>query len=235
MVEPVLRVEGLSVGYQSGPAIVSGLSLALLPGQLMALLGTNGAGKSTAMKAIAGAIKPRAGHVLCAGQDLTGMAPWLAARAGMGYVPQRQNVFEGLTVRDNFGLGARACGGRKAPDLDWVLQLFPELAPHLARRAGVLSGGLRQMVAIGRALLGAPLVLVLDEPAAGLSGQAAGRLFNALTQLKRQVPILLVEQNVRAALNIADSVSVMAGGKLQLTTTADDPQVTTILAGELAV
>ena len=234
MADAVLRVAGLSAGYGSGPAIVHDFSIELHRGEVVALLGTNGAGKSTAAKAIAGAIPVRSGRIDCAGADLTGMPPWLAARQGLGYVPQRQNIFEGLTVRDNFGLGLRARLGRPGPDTDWVLGLFPELASQLGRRAGLLSGGLRQMVAVGRALLGAPRVLLLDEPSAGLAGQAARRLFTSLSALKHEVPILLVEQNVRAALAIADRACVMAGGRQLLTTRPNDPAIARVLAGELA-
>ena len=234
MPEPALAVAGLTAGYQSGPAIVLDLSLDLAPGEIVALLGTNGAGKSTAIKAVAGAIRPRSGRVTCFGTQLAGLPPWSAARAGLAYVPQRQNVFEELSVRENLALGRRARNGRAGPDEDAVLALFPELAPHLARRAGMLSGGLRQMAAIGRALLGAPLVLLLDEPAAGLSGQATARLMAALAVLKQQVPILLVEQNIRAALAVADRACVMAGGQLRLTARPGDPAITDLLLGRPA-
>ncbi|MBU6497566.1 MAG: ABC transporter ATP-binding protein [Rhodospirillales bacterium] len=231
----LLCVEGLCAGYSARAPIVHDLSLALRAGEIVALLGTNGAGKSTAMKAMACAIAPFAGRIVCAGTDLTGAPSWVAARAGMGYVPQRDNVFAQLTVQENFAVGARARNGRDGPDTDAVLALFPDLKPRLASRAGVLSGGMRQMVAIGRALLGAPRVLLLDEPSAGLSPLLVGRLFARLTSLRQHLPILLVEQNVRAALAIADRALVMVEGRLHLATEPDDPAVTAVLAGGLAV
>ncbi len=234
MPEAILRLEELRAGYTENSAIVHGLSMSLHAGEIVALLGTNGCGKSTALSAVAGVITPFSGRIIFAGTDLAGAMPWQVARAGIGYVPQRNNVFADLTAQENFGVGLRARAGRQGFDLADVLALFPELGPRLGSRAGVLSGGMRQMVAIGRALLGAPLVLLLDEPAAGLSPKLAGRLFAALAALKQQIPILLVEQNVRAALAVADRALVMAEGKLRLTTTPDDPAIAAMLTGGLA-
>jgi ABC-type branched-subunit amino acid transport system ATPase component len=234
MSDAVLAVTGLSAGYAASAPIVRDFSLSLRAGEIVALVGSNGAGKSTAVKAVAGVLRPFGGRIVCAGADLTGADAWTVARAGLGYVPQRRNVFAELTVRENLAIGLRARAGRDGPDFGSVLALFPDLASRQGSRAGHLSGGMRQMVAIGRALLGAPRVLLLDEPAAGLSPVVAGRLFNTLAELKRRIPVLLVEQNIRGALAVADRCLVMAEGRLGREVLPDEGAVSEILAGVFA-
>jgi len=235
MVEPILLVDGLRAGYVADRVIVRDFSLSLRRGEIVALFGSNGAGKSTAVKAVAGVLPPLAGRIVLAGTDLSGASPWEVARAGIGYVPQRRNVFAELSVRENFGVGLRARGARSGPDLAAVLDLFPDLVSRQHSRAGTLSGGMRQMVAIGRALLGAPRVLLLDEPAAGLTSSLAARLFAALAELKDRMPILLVEQNVRAAQTIADRCLVMAEGRVGREIAPDDHALAGIVADGFAL
>ncbi len=220
-VGPVLRVRGLRAGHAADRPIVHDLSFDVGANQIVALLGPNGAGKSTALQAIAGAAPVLGGQVLCGGADLAGCPSWRIARAGIGFVPQRDNVFAGMTVQENLDLGRTACAGRRGPSPIEVLRLFPELAGLRGTRVGTLSGGQRQMVAIGRALLGGPVVLLLDEPTAGLAANVVKRLLESLSGLKRHLPVVLVEQNVRAALAVADRAVLMAEGRLRRDCAAD--------------
>ena len=218
----VLQVEALRAGYVAGMPVVNDVSLHVRIGEIVALLGPNGAGKSTVVKAVAGVAPRFGGRVVCAGTDISGRAAWRIARAGIGYVPQRGNTFDELTVQENLALGRNALHGRPGAATVEVLALFPELAMLRQSRVGTLSGGTRQMVAVGRALLGGPVVLLLDEPSAGLAPHTVRQLFSALAALKSRVPVLLVEQNVRAALAIADRVLLLADGRVRLETTPSD-------------
>jgi len=213
MADAVLRLDEVCAGYVPGLPIVDGVSLEVRRGEILALFGPNGAGKSTLVKAIAGTALLFAGRISCGAIDLAGRKPWQIARAGVGYVPQRGNVFTDMTVQENLALGGPGRSNGRGMELTEVLALFPELAARRGVGVRTLSGGQRQMVAIGRALLGGPAVLLLDEPSAGLSPKAAGQLFAALATLKQRVPILLVEQNVRAALTIADRAILLAEGR----------------------
>ncbi len=214
MPDAVLRLDDISAGYVAGLPIVDGVSLQVFPGEIVALFGPNGAGKSTLVKAVAGVALLFGGRIRCGALDITGRKPWQIARAGVGYVPQRGNVFADMTVLENLTVG-RARGSEIAE----VLSLFPELTSRQRANVGTLSGGQRQMVAIGRALLGGPAVLLLDEPSAGLSPKIAGQLFAALATLKQRVPILLVEQNVRSALTVTDRAILLAEGRVRLEAT----------------
>ena len=215
MAEALLRLDEVCAGYVAGLPIVNGVSLQVRPGEIVALFGPNGAGKSTLVKAIAGVAPLFGGRIFCSGADIAGRKPWEIAAAGVGYVPQRGNVFADMTVLENLSVGRR-----RALPIAEVLALFPELSSRRAANVGTLSGGQRQMVAIGRALLGGPAVLLLDEPSAGLSPKIAGQMFAALATLKQRVPILLVEQNVRSALAIADRAILLAEGRIRLESTA---------------
>jgi branched-chain amino acid transport system ATP-binding protein len=220
MGEALLAVEALRAGYVAGQPVVDDVSVAVGQAELVAVFGPNGAGKSTLAKAVAGTVGRFAGRVRFAGADITGWPPWRIAQAGLAYVPQRDNVFAALTVRENLDLGMAARAGRGGAGVDMVLALFPGLASSLHRRAGVLSGGTRQMVAIGRALRAAPLLLLLDEPTAGLSPLVAGEVMAALGTLKRKLSILLVEQNVSAALTVADRAVLLVDGRVRRDTGA---------------
>jgi branched-chain amino acid transport system ATP-binding protein len=214
MAEAVLRATGLHAGYLPDAPVVNGVSFELRTGEVLAMFGPNGAGKSTLVRAIAGIVRIFAGDVHCDGRPVAGLPPWLIARSGIGYVAQRANVFTEMTVAENLALGRRARGAGSDIPAGEVLALFPELAERRGMRVGALSGGQRQMVAIGRALLAGPRVLLLDEPSAGLSPKLVGSLFATLTHLKARVPILLVEQNVKAALAIADRALLLAEGRV---------------------
>jgi branched-chain amino acid transport system ATP-binding protein len=215
MAEVVLRVEALIAGYARAAPVVRGASLELGRGELLALFGPNGAGKSTLAKAAAGVVPVFGGRVLYAGENLVGMPPHRITRLGIGYVPQVANVFTELTVHENLDL-ARAMRRRHGPSIGDMTALFPELGRFARYPAGRLSGGQRQMVAIARALLGGPEVLILDEPSAGLSPDNVALLFQRLKQLTAHVSILLVEQNVHAALAIADRAALLIEGVVHL-------------------
>jgi ABC-type branched-subunit amino acid transport system ATPase component len=210
----LLRVEGLSAGY-AGRAVVSGVTFSVPPASIVALLGPNGAGKSTVLNTLAGLIPPLAGRVSLDGAEVTGRAPAALVAAGAALVPQRKNVFRSLTVTENLAIGAwpdrRQAGQRRAE----VLELFPALAAARGRQAGLLSGGQRQMLALGMALMAGPRLLLLDEPTAGLSPALVEEALEAVVRLKRAgVAALLVEQNAREALHHADHALVLAGGGL---------------------
>jgi ABC-type branched-subunit amino acid transport system ATPase component len=207
-----LTINALAAGY-GGRAIIADVSLRVSAGELVALLGPNGAGKSTLLAAIAGTMKPLAGSVHLNGREVTGMDPARLARAGVALVPQRRNVFRTLSVAENLAIGAwpapRLAGARR----DGLLALFPALRPALPRAAGLLSGGQRQMLALGMALMAGPSLLLLDEPTAGLSPVLVEETLLAIARLREAgIGALLVEQNAREALRHADRALVLAGG-----------------------
>jgi branched-chain amino acid transport system ATP-binding protein len=212
---PVLAAEDVVAGYEPGLPIVRGVSLAVRPGEIVALLGPNGAGKSTLVRALAGVVPLTAGRVTLAGREVGGLPAHERARAGLGFVPQTENVFAGLTVDENLELAgfALARSARRAR-VTAMRALFPDLARQARLPAGRLSGGQRQMLAIARALLVEPAVLLLDEPSAGLSPRLAAEVFATLRGIRaRGVAVVVVEQNTRAALALADRASVLVEGR----------------------
>ena len=210
----LLAVEGLAAGY-GGREVVSDVALAVGAAELVALLGPNGAGKSTLLGAIAGSLPPIRGRVVLDGREVTGLDPAALAAAGAALVPQRRNVFRGLSVAENLAVGAWPDRGRAHRRREEVLALFPALGPALRRPAGLLSGGQRQMLALGMALMAGPRLLLLDEPTAGLSPALVEEALLAVAALKHaRVAVLLVEQNVREALRHADRALVLAAGRV---------------------
>ena len=229
MSAPVLEARGLDVFYGASQ-VLFGLSLAVEAGGCTALLGRNGAGKSTTLKALAGLAPPRRGGVRIQGEEVAGRKPWRIARAGVGYVPEDRQVFARHTVEDNLTLAARAGpDGARPWTLETVLEAFPALRPPRRRAAGRLSGGEQQMLAIARALMGNPAVLLLDEPSEGLAPlvvREIGALVRRLAGM--EVTVLLAEQNMRFCLDIArDAVvidrgrAVFAGAMAELDANAD--------------
>jgi branched-chain amino acid transport system ATP-binding protein len=217
--EPVLAACGLVGGY-GGMDILHGVDIAVWPGEITVIIGPNGAGKSTAMKAMFGLVTLRAGRVAFRGEDITGLPPQALVRRGMAFVPQERNVFPNLTVEENLEMGAFVRRDPIRATLDRVYALFPALAEKRRQPAGELSGGQRQMVAIGRALMVEPRLLMLDEPTAGLSPKVMDEIFERIVAVNREgIGVLMVEQNARQSLAIAQRGYVLANGRNRLTDT----------------
>jgi branched-chain amino acid transport system ATP-binding protein len=215
----LLRAEGLVGGY-GGNDILNGVDLSVAGHEIAVIVGPNGAGKSTAMKAIFGLLKLRLGRVRLDDDDITDEPPDRLVRRGMAYVPQERNVFPNLTVHENLEMGAFVRRDDIKAALDQVYALFPALREKRRQPAGELSGGQRQMVAIGRALMIEPRLLLLDEPTAGLSPRIIDEIFERVVAINRAgVGILMVEQNARQALAIAHTGYVLATGRNRFTDT----------------
>ena len=231
-----LSIEALEAGYEPGLPIVRGASLTVEPNEIVAVLGPNGAGKSTLIKAVAGLVPVTAGRVLLQGRDITGRPAHRLVHEGLGFVPQTENVFVNLSIEDNLDLAASIVRAPKKQRLAELYALFPDLARQRRLLAERLSGGQRQMLAVARALVGAPKVLMLDEPSAGLSPKLVGLVFEKLLEVRRTgVTILLVEQNVKAALAIADRAAVLVEGVERIVgragDLATDPRVADLYLG----
>jgi branched-chain amino acid transport system ATP-binding protein len=222
----LLKVEDLHVAY-GGVQAVRGISLEVRQGEIAALLGANGAGKSSTLLSIVGSVKPRVGRVTFDGQDITGLTPDALVRRGIALIPEGGRVFARQPVEQNLRLGAYtvAKGPVYQDRLDQVYALFPRLAERRAQVAGTLSGGERQMLAIGRALMSGPRLLLVDEPSLGLSPLLVETVFDTLADLNRAgTSILLVEQNMAQALEIAARAYVMQSGAIALQGSADEIQ-----------
>jgi len=210
----MLAVEGLHTSY-GAIAALQGISFAVPAGGVVALVGANGAGKSTALNTISGLLHARAGRILFEQQDIAGWRPERVTRLGIVQVPEGRQVLAPLTVEENLLLGAFPRSGSTAPDLADIYERFPRLHERRTQFAGSLSGGEQQMLAIGRALMARPRLLMLDEPSLGLAPLIVRDVFAILADLKAQgATILLVEQNARKALDVADYAYVLEGGRI---------------------
>ena len=225
MAEPFLIGEAMTGGY-GGADILHDCTISVEKGQIAVIVGPNGAGKSTAMKAMFGMLKLRTGHVRLAGENITALSPQDRVAKGMGFVPQTNNIFTSMTVEENLEMGAFIRRDDFTDTLAQVYDLFPILKQKRFQPAGELSGGQRQQVAVGRALMTQPKVLMLDEPTAGISPIIMGELFERIIEIARTgISIMMVEQNARQALDIADKGYVLVQGSNRFTGTG-----TTLLA-----
>ena len=225
-----LEVQALETGYGKAQ-VLFGVDLEVEAGELVALLGANGAGKTTLLRALSGLLRPWKGSVLLGGKDLRGLSPARRARLGLGHVPEGRQLFPLMTVEENLRLGAAFLApGREKEGYERVYALFPQLAERRRQLAGTLSGGEQQMLAIGRALMGFPRILLVDEPSLGLSPRLAEEVLLALKEVARGgVGVLLVEQNVALSLEVAERGYVLEHGRGGLAgpahALAQDPRV----------
>ena len=233
-----LSVQGLTAGY-GGPPIIEQVSLAARRGAITAIVGPNGAGKSTLLKAVAGLIRPMEGRVFVEGKEVTNLPAEKLVRRGIAYVPQVENVFPDLTVRENLDMGGyvRKSGVRER--IEQLFLLFPDLKVAAHRRASTLSGGQRTMLALARGLMVDPAVLILDEPSAGLSPKFQGLIWERIEQIRAtNVAVVIVEQNTRETLRHAQWAYVMVLGKNRLEGTGhdllEDDEVVNLYVGRLS-
>ncbi|MDJ0630391.1 MAG: ABC transporter ATP-binding protein [Rhodobacter sp.] len=222
--------DGMTGGYGMGADILHDCTIAVKKGEIAVIVGPNGAGKSTAMRAVFGMLNLRQGAVRLDGQDISGLTPQARVAKGMAFVPQNSNIFASLTVEENLEMGAFLRRDDINRTMEQVYELFPILKDKRRQIAGELSGGQRQQVAVGRALMTEPQVLMLDEPTAGVSPIVMDELFDRIIEVARTgISILMVEQNARQALNIADTGYVLVQGRNRYTDTGQtllaDPEV----------
>ena len=237
MTAPLLRAEGLTAGYGK-MAILHDVTLEVCAGEMVSVIGPNGAGKSTAFKTIVGFLRPTSGRVVFDGQDIAGLRPDQVLVRGLAYVPQGRIVFPQMTVLENLEMGAyiERDGARIRQALDRVCALFPILGERRSQKAGTMSGGEQQMVAIGRALMTTPKLIMLDEPSLGLAPKFVTLIFDKLTEMKRAgFTLMVVEQNAARALAVADRGYVLELGRNRFEGTGEallaDPEVKRLYLG----
>lgn len=234
---PVLEVADLVAGYQPEIDILHGISFHVDERELVAFVGPNGAGKSTLIKCLCGLVGARSGRIALRGQEITKLRPYLITRRGVGYVPQRDNVFPRMTVDENLELGASAFPGIDVTAAkDRMFALFPALARRRRKPAGILSGGERQMLAMARALVPDPHVLLLDEPSAGVDPKTVSLLWEQISAVRsHKITTVLVEQNAKQALAMADRAYVLDFGEIRFegrgSELLEDPRVAELYLG----
>ena len=236
--QALLQVEHLALAY-GGIQAVKGVDLQVFPGELVSLIGSNGAGKTTTLKAITGGMRAQAGRIRYQGVDIAGLGAWDLVRQGLCMVPEGRGIFGRMTILENLQMGAyiRDGAAQIQSDIDRIFTTFPRLKERRTQLAGTLSGGEQQMLAMGRALMAQPQLLLLDEPSMGLSPLMVDKIFEVIQGVAAQgMTVLLVEQNARRALQIADRAYVMESGLITLSGAAkdllDDPKVRAAYLGE---
>ena len=234
----VVELRNVVAGYLPGVNILNGANLTAAKGELIGIIGPNGAGKSTMLKAIFGQVKVRSGEVILNGENITGLRANKLVAKGVGFVPQTNNVFPSLTIAENLQMGAYQSPKLYDERVDFITSIFPDLGKRLQQRAGSLSGGERQMVAMGRALMMDPHVMLLDEPSAGLSPSRQDEAFLRVSEINRAgVTTIMVEQNARRCLQICDRGYVLDQGRDAYTGTGrdllNDPNVIGLYLGTL--
>ena len=238
MIKPVLECNGIAAGYVKGLNILQGIDLAVSKGEVVSIIGPNGAGKSTLLKAIMGLINISAGRFYIEGIEKTNLPTHKIVNEGVGYVPQVANVFPSLTIEENLDMGAWSLTQNRKESILKIFEDFPLLADRKKEKAGNLSGGQRQILALARALVTSPEILLLDEPSAGLSPMAIDDVFKTIKEInKNGVSILLVEQNAKRALKFSDRGYVLDQGRNAYqgkgTDLLDDPRVVDLYLGKL--
>ena len=222
---PALSVDGVAAGYGGGD-IISDISLAVTPGEIFTVIGPNGSGKSTLIKTLAGLVRARIGEIRLGAQAITPLRAPERVSQGLAYVPQEFNVFPNMTIGENLKISTEFLSRERRATPEQrarVLAMFPEVAGRLTLRAGLLSGGQRQMLAFASAMMAAPKVLLLDEPSAGLSPKFVGEIFDKVKAVNATgVTVFMIEQNVKEALRIADRVLVLVNGRIRLLAKPDD-------------
>ena len=218
----MLRIDNLKVSY-GGIEAVKGISFTVPEGEIVTLIGANGAGKSTTLRAIAGLVKPASGRIHLQAEDITGLSPDRIMTKGITLVPEGRRVFPDLTVLENLKIGAYLRKDDLTDDLNWVYDLFPRLKERSWQAAGTLSGGEQQMLAVGRALMSRPKIMMMDEPSLGLAPLVVKGIFDIIKEINRQgVTILLIEQNANMALRTANTAYVLETGRLTMSGTGDE-------------
>ena len=222
MAENILSIKDLQVKY-GGIEAVKGISFDVSKGSIVTLVGANGAGKSSTLRSIAGLVKPKGGSILFEGQDITGKGPTDIVKKGITLVPEGRRIFPDLTVYENLRIGAYLRKDNIKPDIEWVYSLFPRLKEREWQAGGTLSGGEQQMLAVGRALMSRPQLMMMDEPSLGLAPIVVQDIFEIIKEINRQgVTILLIEQNANMALKIADFGYVMETGNVTLSGSGEE-------------
>ena len=216
MSEPILTINDLKVNY-GGIEAVKGISFEVPEGSIITLIGSNGAGKSSTLRTIAGLVKPVSGKIIFRGDDITGLDPTSIVKKGVTLVPEGRRIFPDLSVLENLKMGAYLRNDDISGDLQWVYELFPRLKERSWQAGGTLSGGEQQMLAVGRALMSRPKMIMMDEPSLGLAPSIVKGIFDIIREINRQgVTVLLIEQNANMALKTADFAYVLETGKITM-------------------
>ena len=222
MSENILEIHNLYVSY-GGIEALRGISLDVPKGQIVTLIGANGAGKSTTLKTVAGLVKPKSAEIIFKGENITGYSPEKIVSRGITLVPEGRRVFPNLTVKENLKIGAYLRKDNFSADMEYIYSLFPRLKEREWQLAGTLSGGEQQMLAVGRAMMSRPELIMMDEPSLGLAPLIVKEIFNIIKTINKSgITVLLIEQNANMALKVADSAYVLETGEITMKGTGEE-------------